>query len=62
MPQKNKQPRSTYPETRSGSLDDFCRRMLEGNAANKKSNCNKRLIDTKKVGELYVKRINPKER
>lgn len=48
MSQKDKQP---VPRTRKHALDhwtDFCRRMLEGNAANKKSNCNKRLIDTKK--------------
>lgn len=48
MPQKDKQPAL---RTRKHALDhwtDFCRRMLEGNAANKKSNCNKRLIDTKK--------------
>lgn len=48
MPQKNKQP---SPRTRKHALDhwtDFCRRMLEGNAANKKSNCNVQFIDTKK--------------
>lgn len=48
MPRKTS--RRTPPESKH-HLDhwaEFCRRTIKENATNKKDNCNKRLIDTKK--------------
>lgn len=48
MPRRNNRP---SPPSSKHALDhwmSFCRRTIKANITNKKDNCNKRLIDTKK--------------